>query len=63
VTDPISGDTRFHAFVMQAVDWQSAGFRKIQTVGPRAGDEEVPVPHTGLSWSALANTYRRRDER
>jgi len=59
-TDPISGDTRFFAFVMQGIDWEGAGFQKVQTIGPRPGDEEAPLPHAGISWSELAKTYRRR---
>ena len=66
VTDPIalvhalSPDTRFFAFVMQRIDWQRAGFRKVQTISGRAGDEQAPVPSVGISWADLAERYRRR---
>jgi len=66
VTDPItfkhplSSDTRLTAFVNQGVDWQLAGFQKVQTIGGRPGDEQAPLPNTGISWSALAERYRRR---
>jgi hypothetical protein len=58
--DPLSPDTRFFAFVMQGVDWQGAGFRKVQTIGARAGDEHAPVPSVGISWAQLVERYRRR---
>ena len=66
VDDPIafmhalSLDTRFFAFVMERIDWQSAGFRKVQTISARAGDEEAPLPSSGISWSELAKRYRDR---
>jgi hypothetical protein len=66
VTDPIalvdalSPDTRFFAFVMKRIDWQRAGFRKVQTIGARAGDDQAPVPSAGISWAVLAERYRRR---
>ena len=66
VTDPItfkhplSSDTRLTAFVNQGIDWQHAGFQKIQTIGARPGDEQAPLPNTGISWAALAERYRRR---
>jgi hypothetical protein len=53
-------DTRFFAFVMQGIDWQRAGFQKVQTIGARAGDEQAPVPSAGISWAALAERYRRQ---
>jgi hypothetical protein len=66
VGDPIafmhalSPDTRFFAFVMERIDWRSAGFRKVQTISARAGDEEAPLPSSGISWSELAKRYRDR---
>jgi hypothetical protein len=66
VTDPIalthvlSQDTRIFAFVMQRVDWQDAGFAKVATIGSRDGDEQAPLPSSGISWAALAERYRRR---
>jgi hypothetical protein len=53
-------DTRFFAFVMQGIDWERAGFRKVQTMSARAGDEEAPLPSAGISWAALAERYRLR---
>jgi hypothetical protein len=53
-------DKRFFAFVMQGVDWQRAGFEKVQSISTRAGDEEAPLPSVGISWAELANRYRRR---
>jgi hypothetical protein len=58
--DPLSPGGRFFAFVMQRVDWQRAGFRKVHTIGGRAGDERAPVPTVGVSWAQLAERYRRR---
>ena len=66
VKDPItflhvlSPDTRFFGFVMNRIDWQGAGFQKVQTIGARAGDEQAPVPSVGISWAELAERYRRR---
>jgi Domain of unknown function (DUF4259) len=57
---PLSSDTRFSGFVNQRIDWQDAGFEKVQTIGGRPGDEQAPVPNTGLSWAELADRYRRR---
>ena len=68
VTDPIalmhvlSQDTRIFAFVMQRVDWQGAGFQKVATISTRDGDEKAAVPSSGISWTALAERYRRRSE-
>ena len=56
----LSPDTRFFAFVNQRIDWQGAGFRKVQTIGVRAGDEEASLPSVGLSWAELADRCRRR---
>lgn len=66
VQDPIalvhalSTDTRFFAFVMERIDWQRAGFRKVQTISARAGDEQAPLPSYGISWAQLAERYRLR---
>ena len=66
VDDPIafmhalSPDTRFFAFVMERIDCQSGGFRKVQTISARAGDEEAPLPSSGISWAELAIRYRDR---
>jgi hypothetical protein len=57
---PLSSDTRVCAFVMERIDWQSAGFVKVDTIASRAGDEQVAVPSTGISWAELARLYRRR---
>jgi hypothetical protein len=56
----LSPDTRFFAFVMQRVDWQRAGFQKVQTIGARAGDEQAPLPGAGISWAQLAERFRSR---
>jgi hypothetical protein len=55
-----SPDTRLFAFVMQRIDWQGAGFRKVETISARAGDEQAPVPNVGVSWAQLAERYRRQ---
>jgi hypothetical protein len=60
LVDHLSPDRRFVAFVMQRIDWQHAGFRKVQTISARAGDEQAPVPSVGISWAALAERYRLR---
>jgi hypothetical protein len=57
---PLSSDTRFFAFVNQRIDWQHAGFQKVLTIGSRPGDEQAALPDTGISWTALADRYRRR---
>lgn len=57
---PLSSDTRLTAFVNQRIDWQHAGFQKVQTIGSRPGDEQAPLPSTGISWAELAERYRRR---
>jgi hypothetical protein len=62
LTDVLSPDTRFFAFVMQRIDWQRAGFEKVQTISARAGDDQAPLPSAGISWAALAERYRRRSE-
>jgi hypothetical protein len=68
VKDPIalvhtlSPDTRFFAFVAEHIDWQRAGFRKVQTISARTGDEEAPLPSFGISWAVLAERLGRRSE-
>lgn len=57
---PLSSDSRFFAFVNQRIDWQQAGFQKVQTIGARPGDEQAALPSTGMSWAELAERYRRR---
>jgi hypothetical protein len=57
---PLSSDTRLTAFVNRGIDWQHAGFQKVQTIGSRDGDKQAPVPSTGISWAELAERYRRR---
>jgi hypothetical protein len=57
---PLAQDTRLFAFVAQDVDWQRAGFRKVEAIAPRAGDEEARLPDVGSSWAALAESYRRK---
>jgi hypothetical protein len=57
---PLESNTRFFAFVNQRIDWQHAGFQKVQTIGGRPGDEEGGLPGTGVSWAELAARYRRR---
>ena len=60
---PLSSNTRIFAFVMEHIDWQRAGFRKVQTITSRAGDERAALPHSGISWAELAESYRRRAAR
>jgi hypothetical protein len=60
VVHPLSSDTRIFAFVMQRIDWQDAGFRKVETVPSRAGDDQAALPHSGISWAELAKSYRRQ---
>jgi len=57
---PLSSDTRLTPFANQGIDWEHAGFQKVQTIGGRAGDEQAPLPSTGVSWAELAERYRRR---
>ena len=57
---PLSSDTRLTAFVNQRIDWQHAGFQKVQTIGSRPDDEQAALPSTGVSWAELADRYRRR---
>ena len=52
----LSPDTRLFAFVMQRIDWQRAGFRKVQTISARAGDEQATVPSVGISWALASAT-------
>ena len=59
----LSTDTRFFAFVMERIDWQGAGFRKVQTISGRPDDEQAPLPSSGISWAELAKRYRERSPR
>ena len=59
---PLSSDLRFFAFVNQRIDWEGAGFRKVQTIAPRAGDDQAALPNSGSSWASLAERLRRRSE-
>jgi hypothetical protein len=63
LVDPLSPDMRFVAFEMQRIDWQGAGFRKVETIIARAGDEQAPVPSVGISWAVLAERLRLRSAR
>jgi hypothetical protein len=57
---PLASDTRLATIVVQRIDWQAAGFQKVQTIATRPGDEQAPVPSSGISWAALADRYRRQ---
>ena len=57
-----STDTRIFAFTMQGIDWQRAGFRKVQTISAREGDEQAPLPIAGISWAVLARRLGRKSE-
>ena len=57
-----STDTRIFAFTMQGIDWQRAGFRKVQTISAREGDEQAPLPSAGISWAVLAQRLGRKSE-
>jgi len=61
LVDPLAPDKRFFAFVNDHVDWERAGFRKVQTISGRAGDDQAPLPSAGISWAQLAERYRRRE--
>ena len=56
----LSPDTRLFAFVAQGIDWQRAGFQKVQTISARAGDEQAPLPSSGFSWAVLAERLVRK---
>jgi hypothetical protein len=59
--DAFSPDRRIHAFVAaDRVDWQAAGFEKVATISARAGDDDAPMPSHGISWAALAESYRSK---
>jgi hypothetical protein len=58
----LSPDTKVFAFVSQGIDWQRAGFRKVETISSRAGDEQVPLPSSGISWAVLAERLKRKAE-
>jgi hypothetical protein len=56
-----SPDRRIFAFVAaDRIDWQAAGFQKVDTISARPGDDEAPLPGQGVSWAALAESYRNR---
>jgi hypothetical protein len=55
-----ASETRLFAFVSQRIDWHRAGFRKVQTISARAGDEQAPLPSSGISWSVLADRLARK---
>src|SRR4029077_14454309 len=59
----LSPDTRLFAFVAERIAWQRAGFRKVQTISARAGDEQAALPSIGISWAVLAERLVRRLER
>jgi hypothetical protein len=61
--DPFAPDLRIFAFVAGGIDWQQAGFQKVQTIGVRPGDDQAPLPPSGISWAELAETYRLRARR
>jgi hypothetical protein len=56
----LSPDTRLFAHMGDRSDWQGAGFRKVQTIGARPGDEQAALPSFGISWAELAERYRQR---
>jgi hypothetical protein len=58
----LSPDTRLFAFVAERIDWQRAGFLKVQTISARAGDEQAPLPSFGISWAVLAERLVRKSE-
>jgi hypothetical protein len=58
----LSPDTRLFAFVAKRIDWQRAGFRKVETISARAGDEQAPLPSCGISWAVFAERLVRRSE-
>jgi hypothetical protein len=66
ITDPIafvhalSRDTRLFAQAVNDIDWQRAGFQKVQTIGARDGDDQAALPGFGISWAELAERYRQR---
>ncbi|MFN8518640.1 MAG: hypothetical protein U0667_04425 [Chloroflexota bacterium] len=60
LASPLDPDTRVSAFVMQGVDWEAAGFRKVGTIPARDGDATAPMPSSGVSWATLAEQFLRR---
>jgi hypothetical protein len=60
LVDPLSPDKRFFPHVIKGIDWQAAGFRKVETIRARAGDEQAQIPSVGISWAVLAERYRLR---
>lgn len=53
---------RFFAFVMQGIDWEGAGFRKVERISPRTGDDKAPLPSSGVAWAQIAKRYRDRSQ-
>ena len=66
VNDPVTlvdrraPNMHFFAMVNQRIDWQQAGFQKVQTIAGRPGDEQPWLPNVGVSWWMLAERLRRR---
>jgi hypothetical protein len=58
----LSPDTRLFAYIANGVDWEAAGFQKVETVSARAGDDQAPLPGFGISWGELAERYRQRGQ-
>ncbi|HEY7635992.1 MAG TPA: hypothetical protein VH763_10630 [Gemmatimonadales bacterium] len=56
-----SGDNHFTAFTsLDKIGWKEAGFEKVATIPPRAGDDQAIFPSYGVAWSVLAERYRQR---
>jgi hypothetical protein len=54
-------DVRFTAFTAaDKIGWEDAGFVKAAAIAPRPGDDEANWPGYGVSWSTLAERYRRQ---
>ncbi|HYU80648.1 MAG TPA: hypothetical protein VEK56_16780 [Vicinamibacterales bacterium] len=66
VNDPVTfvdrsaPDMRFFALVSQRIDWQHAGFQKVQTIGGSPRRRAGGLPNCGISWAVLAERLRRR---
>lgn len=56
-----SGEIHFTAFTAaDKIGWEEAGFVKAATLAPRPGDDQAHWPSSGVSWSTLAERYRRQ---
>jgi len=56
-----SGEIRFTAFTAaDKIGWSEAGFVKAAAIAPRPGDDQAHWPSYGVSWSTLAERYRRK---